>query len=265
MSSEDTMNVDPSTSTSTLEDHQEHGPRSPLPRSSSQPKPRGILKNGGATSPGPPNHNLQWDEENLALTEVQKDSLMKITEPKTPYVRYNAELDEVDGEIPAFDLNGNYIHPSQRAQSPTYFTGNELVPPSPTGADASGPSSRRTSLSSTGWPGSAGGGSTSDSQVRPTTPGSSRSTSFSLPSEARKNLQLGEGERGGEVEVDEEMDEETAEKHAAFVRARGRHYSNEAEAMKRAQRLIDNEEEEEEEQAEKEIPPVPTLNGTGKH
>lgn len=41
--------------------------------------------------------NLQWDEENLALTEVQKDSLMKITEPKTPYVRYNAELDEVDG------------------------------------------------------------------------------------------------------------------------------------------------------------------------
>jgi protein phosphatase inhibitor 2 len=41
--------------------------------------------------------NLQWDEENLALTEIQKDSLMKITEPKTPYVRYNAETDEVDG------------------------------------------------------------------------------------------------------------------------------------------------------------------------
>ncbi|KAF8998314.1 hypothetical protein BDZ89DRAFT_970032, partial [Hymenopellis radicata] len=37
---------------------------------------------------------LQWDEASLALTEIHKDSLMKITEPKTPktpYVRYNAE------------------------------------------------------------------------------------------------------------------------------------------------------------------------------
>lgn len=41
--------------------------------------------------------SLQWDEQNIALTEIQKDSLMKITEPKTPYVRYNAETDEIDG------------------------------------------------------------------------------------------------------------------------------------------------------------------------
>ena len=41
--------------------------------------------------------SLQWDEENLALTEAQKDSHMKITEPKTPYVRYNAETDTVEG------------------------------------------------------------------------------------------------------------------------------------------------------------------------
>jgi hypothetical protein len=44
-----------------------------------------------------PRSSLQWDEENIALTELQKDSQMKITEPKTPYVRYNAELDEVEG------------------------------------------------------------------------------------------------------------------------------------------------------------------------
>lgn len=30
---------------------------------------------------------MTWDEENLAATEIEKDSLMKITEPKTPYVR----------------------------------------------------------------------------------------------------------------------------------------------------------------------------------
>ena len=44
-----------------------------------------------------PLSSLQWDEENIALTELQKDSQMKITEPKTPYVRYNAELDEIEG------------------------------------------------------------------------------------------------------------------------------------------------------------------------
>jgi protein phosphatase inhibitor 2 len=151
--------------------------------------------------------NLQWDEENLALTEIQKDSLMKITEPKTPYVRYNAELDEVDGEIPAFDLNGNYIHPSARTQTqpePTAASGSGqgLVydPPSPTGADASALSSRRTSLSST--PGGRPG---------PSSTPSSRSTSFSLPREARGDISvgLGDGDRGEEVEVDEEMDEES--------------------------------------------------------
>ena len=45
----------------------------------------------------PSARSLQWDEENLALTEAQKDSQMKITEPKTPYVRYDAETDTVEG------------------------------------------------------------------------------------------------------------------------------------------------------------------------
>ena len=55
---------------------------------------------------------LTWDEANIALTEIQKDSLMsvqltrcrykadenrKIDEPKTPYVRYDAENDLVLG------------------------------------------------------------------------------------------------------------------------------------------------------------------------
>lgn len=87
-----------------------HSPTS----ATAQYKPKGILKNA-IPSPGLNNtryvfyiindgmrlkfqsDRLTWDEENLALTEVQKDSLMKITEPKTPYVRYNAETDEVEG------------------------------------------------------------------------------------------------------------------------------------------------------------------------
>lgn len=100
---------------STVEIIQDPTHLSPLPRSASQPKPKGILKNALPQQAGQqqqfvcflsaqrvahipcPFSSLQWDEANIALTEIQKDSLMKITEPKTPYVRYNAETDEVEG------------------------------------------------------------------------------------------------------------------------------------------------------------------------
>lgn len=199
-----------------------------LPRSASNPKPKGILKNAAPQQPGSQSHSLQWDEENLALTEIQKDSLMKITEPKTPYVRYNAETDQVEGEIPSLDLGGHM-------SSPMEYLSSSPRSVSPTGANTSGPSSRRTSLSSTGRP---------SSSRRSASTGSSRSTSFNLPSEAKAEIRAVQGNPGEEVETEEEMDEEAAAKHAAFVRARGRHYSNEAEAMKRAAKMVDDEEEE---------------------
>ncbi|PPQ68303.1 hypothetical protein CVT25_001391 [Psilocybe cyanescens] len=218
----------------------EERPVAPLPRSASLPKPKGILKNTpqNSTTNG---HSLQWDEENLALTEIGKDSLMKITEPKTPYVRYNAETDEVEGDIPNLDLGYSASSPLQEhhPESPT-------MPVSPTGADTSGPSSRRTSISSNGRPGTSMSG-------RSGSGASSRSTSFNLPNDARNAIRADSRSPGGEVEFEEEMDEETAAKHADFVRARGRHYSNEAEAMKRAAALMADEEEE-----ESEIPPLPT-------
>jgi len=87
---------------------------------------------------------------------------------------------------------------------------------------------------------------------------SSRSTSFNLPNDSpdKTNLRVHSPGHvnteliplsGGEVEEEEEdVDPVTAAKHEAFVRARGRHYSNEAEAMKRAQELMAHEDEEEE-------------------
>jgi len=193
----------------------------PLPRSASHPKPKGILKNAAGSGNQP--HNLQWDEENLALTEIQKDSLMKITEPKTPFVRYNAETDEVEGDIPNLDLSGRYSALSSNPTSPTLTS-------SPFEGNASGPSSRRASLCRSG----SGSG-------RSASANSSRSTSFSLPMEAKGEITTDHRDPGEEVEFEEEMDEETAAKHAAFVRARGRHYSNEAEAMKRAVKLMEEE------------------------
>ncbi|KAF9356156.1 hypothetical protein BGX26_005667 [Mortierella sp. AD094] len=48
---------------------------------------------------------LKWDEENLTITEAQKDSTMKIDEPKTPYVYYDHELDKVMDLDDAFSLD----------------------------------------------------------------------------------------------------------------------------------------------------------------
>lgn len=148
---------------------------------------------------------------------------MKITEPKTPYVRYNAETDTVESDIPSLDLNGTGVVSPIRAQSPSSSTGA-------TGGGST-PSSRRTSFSSR----TAGSGSGR----------SSRSTSFNLPDDMRETIRLDGRQPGDEVEF-EEMDEEAAAKHAAFLRARGRHYSNEAEAMKVAAKLMEDEDEEDE-------------------
>ncbi|KAF7792838.1 hypothetical protein EIP86_003939 [Pleurotus ostreatoroseus] len=210
------------------EQYQEHPHHQP-PMSRQNSKPKGILKNAPpATGQGQQSQHwhLQWDEENLALTEAQKDSQMKITEPKTPYVRYDAETDTVEGEIPSLNLDGTVASPTS-----TYA---RSFSPSSTGATdgESGPPSRRASFSSNGR-GSSGGGPGSRS--------SSRSTSFSLPLEAREVINLEGRQPGDEIEEGEEIDEETAAKHAAFIRARGRHYSNEAEAMKRAKKLIEEE------------------------
>ena len=48
-------------------------------------------------SPDPASPRLKWDEANLYLTEQQKSSTMKITEPKTPYAkRYDPAEDEAE-------------------------------------------------------------------------------------------------------------------------------------------------------------------------
>ncbi|KAJ3213317.1 hypothetical protein HDU67_003036 [Dinochytrium kinnereticum] len=69
--------------------------------------PRGILKHRGESDPhGAP--RLRWDEDNLMMTEAQKNSTMKITEPKTPFIHYNHETDEIlgnTGSVPPLELS----------------------------------------------------------------------------------------------------------------------------------------------------------------
>jgi len=229
----------------------------PISLSSTTPtvKPKGILKNAPplATHNSTSSNHLTWDEQNIADTEIDKDSLMKITEPKTPFVRYDAATDTVEnmGDIPPLSLERektpslpNSPHPmavdlaAVAAQTKDNTAANAAMTASPTEVRRNSSSSRPGSTSRT----------------------SSRSTSFNLPSDdpsKAKIIQTRSTSPGnntneqGEIEEDEEMNPEAAAKHAAFVRARGRHYSNEAEAMKRAQQLLADEEDEDSSAAEK--------------
>ncbi|KAG0315483.1 hypothetical protein BGZ97_008187 [Linnemannia gamsii] len=69
---------------------------------------------------------LKWDEENLIITEAQKDSTMKIDEPKTPFVHYDHELDRVLDADEVFRLNGPRKKQAALAHTPpvpSYFKG----------------------------------------------------------------------------------------------------------------------------------------------
>lgn len=69
-------------------------------RSSSNPRGPGSRRQSGTEIHDENSPRLKWDEANLYLTEQQRDSTMKITEPKTPYAKqYNPAEDEEEIEM----------------------------------------------------------------------------------------------------------------------------------------------------------------------
>jgi protein phosphatase inhibitor 2 len=69
---------------------------------------------------------LKWDEANLYLTEQQKSSTMKITEPKTPYARrYDPAEDPSDDEGVSVDQM-QVDHPEGTEES--VMTGIDDIP-----------------------------------------------------------------------------------------------------------------------------------------
>ncbi|CAG8564160.1 16179_t:CDS:2 [Funneliformis mosseae] len=84
-----------------------------------KPPPKSILKKPSINfqSKVP---KLKWDEDNIQLTEAQKNSTMKITEPKTPYIHYNQETDEIMTDletIPGLALGSSSIGSSSNQGS----------------------------------------------------------------------------------------------------------------------------------------------------
>lgn len=111
-------------------------------RSSSNPRGPGSRRQSGADYMDENSPQLKWDEANLYLNEQNRDSTMKIDEPKTPYAKQydpaedeeeiemlNAEelkVDELDSkprrkpkidDIPEFDL-GQPEMQARQAQTP---------------------------------------------------------------------------------------------------------------------------------------------------
>ena len=74
-----------------------HRRSSSTPHGPSSRRSSGTLNHADDNSP-----RLKWDEANLYLTEQQRDSTMKITEPKTPYAR-NYDPTEDEEEINALN------------------------------------------------------------------------------------------------------------------------------------------------------------------
>jgi len=69
------------------------------------PKTKGILKHGNSSESIEKNlpTKIRWDEDNIMMTEADRGKTMKITEPKTPFIRYNIEKDEVYGHTAAVE------------------------------------------------------------------------------------------------------------------------------------------------------------------
>ncbi|KAF4313800.1 Protein phosphatase inhibitor 2 (IPP-2) [Botryosphaeria dothidea] len=87
-------------------------------RSSSNPRgPPSRRQSGTPGSNADENSpRLKWDEANLYLTEQQRDSTMKITEPKTPYAgHYDPGEDEE--EIAALDANQIVVDELDKTQA----------------------------------------------------------------------------------------------------------------------------------------------------
>lgn len=74
-------------------------------RSSSNPRGPGSRRQSGTSVHADENSpRLKWDEANLYLTEQQRDSTMKITEPKTPYAKQYDPLEDEE-EIAMLDAD----------------------------------------------------------------------------------------------------------------------------------------------------------------
>lgn len=162
---------------------------------------------------------------------------MKITEPKTPYVRYNALTDEVENlggacaPTPCSRRSSIQTSPPSSSSPAAARPARPPRPPrrpSPTSPPAQVPAAARAGATPAPPP-------APPPSASPQTPSAASAPALS-PSAARSRRRRRTCRPKVRNPVLSPLQRvhppAAAAKHAAFVRARGRHYSNEAEAMK---------------------------------
>lgn len=75
-----------------------------------KPKPKPAPEHKALSSHSHANGHVTWDEETIALHDLDRGTRMKIDEPNTPY-HYYAESDELGGVSPARSLSGREAEP----------------------------------------------------------------------------------------------------------------------------------------------------------
>jgi protein phosphatase inhibitor 2 len=208
-------------------------------RSSSGARPGGSRRQSAhePTAQEESSQRLKWDEANLYLTEQERTSTMKITEPKTPYAKhYDPAEDPSDDDEDPMGRSGA-VNPDSRPRTEDDIPGLSLgepeealpSPPPPT-ASASTPATRPANKARSG---SASG---SDKSVHV--------DDHAITHSADDDDLAG-------------LSPEEREKHRKFEQMRKRHYE-----MKNVAHLLGNPEalpDEDEDDDEAAVPPMPRV------
>ncbi|KAI8660214.1 hypothetical protein NCS57_00998000 [Fusarium keratoplasticum] len=194
-------------------------------RSSSGARPPGSRRQSGFSSIDDPlesSQRLKWDEANLYLTEQERSSTMKITEPKTPYAKhYDPSEDPSDDDEDPLANAGARLQNSRPGREDD-IPGLSLGEPEEAISEAGAPSPR-----------------------------SEKSVHVDDESSVGHNA---EEELAG-------MSAEEREKHRKFEQLRKRHYEmkNVAQLLGHPETIPDDEDEEDEQDNGGAVPPVPPL------
>ncbi|KDN44900.1 hypothetical protein K437DRAFT_278550 [Tilletiaria anomala UBC 951] len=243
-----------------------------------------------------PAEGLQWDETNLTLHEIERENMaarMKVDEPKTPFVRGTSLGPDDIGDDSECELS--YCSSPASGSVSGSRTGSRRSSAADLTKANTAANARTGSL--TPAVGDASGGlgikvpsdigGDGDSEMAAAPPGGSRRRSSSCRSSSARPdageaadstrnglrrerddreivnghgaaLADGDEEAFDSSEGEEDVDEETKEKHDAFAAKRKGHYGNEAEALKAAKLLAqqDDEDDEDDDDDESSLPPL---------
>ncbi|KAG5990405.1 hypothetical protein E4U54_004112 [Claviceps lovelessii] len=192
--------------------------------SSSATRPHGSRRSSTHNSDGQePSQRLKWDEANLYLTEQERTSTMKITEPKTPYAKHYDPAEDPSDDENGLDGAGSVRQASGRRREDD-IPGLSLGDPEEDIAETDVPKNPRS------------------------------------PSE--KTVHVDDEVIAASVEDElAGLSPEEREKHRQFEAARKRHYDmhNVAQLLGAPEFIPDDEEEEDDYDGVKEVPPMPPL------